>query len=136
MNKDLQESDKDSELAKIDQLMDLVDFNLPFDQFYKAQSSMGDILNPKAVKAKSNEIRMKLDVWKKRDGERKRLKKRTLERSKQIRDKLTKQEEKFDHDMLNVGEVSSKYHELFDDLTKNRREETWFNDILAQVTTS
>lgn len=115
--------------------MDLADWNMPFDQFYKSQSSMGDILNPKAVKAKSNEIRQKLDVWKKRDGERKRLKKRTNERSKQIRDKLKKMEEKFDHDMLNVGEVSGKYHELFDDLNKNRREETWFNDILAKVTT-
>ena len=32
INKDLQESsDKDSEIAKIDQLMDLVDLNLPFD---------------------------------------------------------------------------------------------------------
>ena len=56
--------------------LDLSLMDTQFDSWYKKEENLSGVLNAKATRLKNDEFRMKIEAWKKRENERKRLKKR------------------------------------------------------------
>jgi hypothetical protein len=56
-----------------------------FDKWYKEEENLSGALNMKLIKQRNTDFRLKLDAWKRRVEERKRLARRTFEHGKKIR---------------------------------------------------
>lgn len=91
---------------------------------------MNGVLNARVTKQKNQEFKLKLDAWKKRPNERKRIKKRTFEQGKKVREDFEHFIRSFDHDGQTIRNCQGDYHNLVEDLQKTRKEEKTFNDLL------
>lgn len=58
---------------------------------------MSGVLNIKLTKTKNNDLKMKFEAWKKRSAERVRIKKRTFDQEKAIRDAFSKYLQNFEN---------------------------------------
>lgn len=58
--------------------MDLSYIDSLFDKWYKEEENLNVVLNIKIIKQKNADLRLKIDAWKKREDERKRLAKRVF----------------------------------------------------------
>jgi hypothetical protein len=65
--------------------MDLSIIDIAFDKWYREEENLSGVLNMKLIKTKNTEFRQKIDSWKKRVEERKRLNRRSFEHGKKIR---------------------------------------------------
>lgn len=72
--------------------MSIVD--IQYNKWFKKEESLSGVLNMKVIKQKNVDFRLKLDSWKKRIDERKRLYKRAFDHSKKLRESL----KRFRHD--------------------------------------
>lgn len=111
--------------------LDLAIVDNMFDKWYKEEESLSGVLNMKIVKQKNNDIRLKLDVWKKRLDERKRLKKRTFEQGKKLREVFNKFSNDFNIEKDKVLECIVDYNRFIDDKEKFEKEEKIVNDFLS-----
>lgn len=111
--------------------LDLAIVDNMFDKWYKEEESLSGVLNMKIVKQKNNDIRLKLDVWKKRIDERKRLKKRTFEHGKKLREVFNKFSNDFNIEKDKVLECIVDYNRFIDDKEKFEKEEKIVNDFLS-----
>jgi len=79
-----------AELELRDLRLDLAILDAMFDKWYKEEENLSGALNMKLIKQKNMELRQKLDAWKKRAEERKRLSKRAFEHGKKLREAFEK----------------------------------------------
>lgn len=69
-----------------DPRMDITLLDPQFDKWLMDNEALNGVLNARVTKGKNQEFRLKLNAWKSRVTERKRIKKRTFEQGKKIRD--------------------------------------------------
>mmetsp|Transcript_27687 Transcript_27687/g.20793 ORF Transcript_27687/g.20793 Transcript_27687/m.20793 type:complete len:175 (+) Transcript_27687:119-643(+) len=74
-------SDKDLR----DWRLDLALMDLDFLQWFSKEESLNGVLNMKVIKGKNADLKLKLEAWKRRNEERKRLRRRTFEQGKKLR---------------------------------------------------
>lgn len=75
--------------------LDLAIVDNLFDRWFKEEESLSGVLNMKLIKQKNADLRVKLDVWKKRQDQYKRLKRRVFEHGKKIRSAFEKYQDDF-----------------------------------------
>lgn len=92
---------------------------------------MSGVLNQGLTKKKNVEFRQKLESWKKRKPERKRIQARTFEQGKQIREELQKLLVDFEHDKSPVADALVQFENVVEDLQRVRKEEKVCNDLLS-----
>ena len=56
--------------------MDLTTIDAMFDKWYREEEALSTVLNMKVIKQKNIDLRQKIEAWKRRLDERKRLQKR------------------------------------------------------------
>lgn len=85
----------------------------------------------KLIKQKNTDLRLKLDAWKKRLDERKRLARRTFEHGKKIRGVFEKYQDDFNIEKDKVIECVINYNQFCEEKEKNEREEKIINDFMC-----
>lgn len=90
--------------------MDLVVVDNMFEKWSKEEESLSGVMNMKIVKQKNNDIRIKLEGWKKRYDERKRLKKRSFDHGKKLREIFDKFSNDFNIEKEKVLECIVDYN--------------------------
>lgn len=85
----------------------------------------------KIVKQKNNDIRIKLEGWKKRYDERKRLKKRSFDHGKKLREIFDKFSNDFNIEKEKVLECIVDYNWFVEDKEKYEKEERVINNFLT-----
>lgn len=113
--------------------MDLALLDPIFDKWLIENEALTGVLNQGLTKKKNLEFRQKLDAWKKRTAERKRIKRRTFEQAKKVREEFQKYLHDFEHDRDPILDCQVLYQNLIEDLNKARKEERVTNDLLAQL---
>lgn len=81
-----------------------------FEKWSKEEESLSGVMNMKIVKQKNNDIRIKLEGWKKRYDERKRLKKRSFDHGKKLREIFDKFSNDFNIEKEKVLECIVDYN--------------------------
>jgi hypothetical protein len=95
------------------------------------QEALSGVLNVRVTKQKNVEFRQKCEAWRKRQNERKRIKKRTFEQGKKIRQDFETYLKNFESDRDIVTNCQTDYHNLVEDLMKTRKCEKIENDLLS-----
>ena len=90
--------------------MDLGILDNLFDKWYKEEESLSGVLNIKLIKQKNADLRLKLEVWKKRQEERKRNDRRVFEHGKKIREAFAKYQEDFNIEKEKVIQCMIDYN--------------------------
>ena len=102
-----------------------------FDKWYKEEESLNGVLNMKVIKQRNTDFRLKLDSWKKREVERKRLKTRNFEHGKKMREVSEKFSHDFNIEKEKVLECIIEFNKFCEDKDKFEKEEKIINDFLA-----
>ena len=114
---DKQMSDSQEKFLRIE----LANINALFDKWIREEETLSGVLNPKLTKSKNIDVRMKLEAWKKRQAERKRIKKRSFEQDRAIRDAFSKYLVQFENNQETIIECQIAFHNLVEDLAKTRK---------------
>lgn len=85
----------------------------------------------KVIKQKNADLKLKLEAWKKRLEERKRLKRRTFEHGKKLREIFSKLSHDFNIEKEKVIECIINYNYLAEEKDKYDLEEKIINDFLS-----
>lgn len=123
----------DSALSS-DQKMDISLLDPQFDKWMMDNEALNGVLNQRVTKQKNVEFRQRCEAWKKRVSERKRIKKRTLEQGRKIREDFEIFLKDIETDSHAIRACQSDFHNLVEDLQTTRKDEKIHNDFLAQVT--
>ena len=83
------------ELELRDLRLDMGIVDALFDKWFKEEENLSGALNMKLIKQKNVEIRQKLDAWRKRGDERKRVQLRAFEHGKRLRAAFEKTQDDF-----------------------------------------
>lgn len=94
---------------------------------------MSGVLNVKVIKQKNVDLRLKLDTWRKRMEERKRLKKRTYEHGKKLREVFIKFSHDFTIEKDKVLDCIIHYNQYCEDKTSFEIQEKVVNDFLCML---
>lgn len=92
---------------------------------------MSGVLNMKLIKQKNADFRLKLDVWRKRADERKRLQKRVFTHSKKIRAAFEKYQDDFNMEKDKVITCMIDYNSFMEMKDRSEKEEKIINDFLC-----
>ena len=84
--------------------------DLDFNTWFQKEESLNGVLNMKVIKQKNADLRQKLEAWKKRAEERKRLKRRTFEHGKKLREIFSKLSHDFNIEKEKVIECILNYN--------------------------
>lgn len=104
-----------------------------FDKWYKEEENLSGALNMKLIKQKNLELRQKLDAWKKRAEERKRLAKRAFEHGKKLREAFEKRQDDFNIEKEKVIACVIDYNQFKEAKERCEKEEKIINDFLCQL---
>jgi hypothetical protein len=87
-------------------------------------------MNVKVIKQRNTDFRLKMDSWKRRDEERKRLSKRIFEHGKKLREVFEKFNNDFNIEKEKVMQCRLEYDKFIEDKDKYEKEEKIINDFL------
>ncbi len=73
------------ELELRDLRMDLTTIDAMFDKWYREEEALSTVLNMKVIKQKNIDLRQKIEAWKRRLDERKRLQKRAAQQYQKLK---------------------------------------------------
>jgi hypothetical protein len=81
------------------------------------------VLNVKVIKQKNTDLRLKLEAWKKREEERKRIKRRSFEHGRKLREVFDKFSKDFNIEKDKVVECILHYNTFVEEKEKYEVEE-------------
>lgn len=91
------------------------------------------MLNVKVIKQKNADLRLKLEAWKKREEERKRIKRRSFEHGRKLRDVFDKFSKDFNIEKEKVVECILHYNQYVEEKEKYEKEEKIVLNFLCQI---
>lgn len=89
------------------------------------------MLNMKLIKQKNADLRVRLDVWKRRQDELKRFKKRVFEHGKKIRAAFEKYQDDFNIDKDKVISCVIDYNHFIESLDRAQKEQKIITSFLC-----
>lgn len=113
--------------------LDLAIVDNTFDKWFKEEESLSGVLNMKLIKQKNADLRVKLDVWRKRTDERKRYKKRVFEHGKKVRTAFEKYQDDFNIEKDKVISCVIDYTQFVEQLDRAVKEEQIIFGFLCQL---
>jgi hypothetical protein len=93
-NDDLDEGEE-----KVESFLDVRELQGRYDKFKKNEDQMSGALNIKSIRARYADFRKKLEVWKEREGARRRLKKHIASKKTSILEKFNKAQQNMTYEM-------------------------------------
>jgi len=87
----------------------------------------------KVIKAKNGELKMKLEAWKRREDERRRVKRRFYDHGKKLREVFEKFSKDFNIEKEKVIECIIDYNKFVEDKERLEKEEKIVSDFLCQI---
>jgi len=103
--------------------LDLAMMDIDFFQWFQKEESLSGVLNIKVIKAKNADLRMKLEVWKKREEERRRVKRRAFEHGKKLREVFEKSSNDINIEKEKVKDCIVHYNQFVEDNNRLEKEE-------------
>ena len=115
--------------------MELKHVDAQFSKYFKSSQVLSGALNPKVCRSKNHELRLKMEAWTKRQGERDRQRERLFQKSKEIRQKFDDYLGYFEITPEIIQEYRLKYDELIGNLKVMAKEERHLVDLLVKLQT-
>ena len=122
-----------AELELRDLRLDLATVDGIFDKWFKEEENLSGALNMKLIKQKNQELRSKLDAWKKRAEERKRVQKRAFQHGKLLRQAFEQRQDDFNIEKEKVIACVIYYNQFQEGKDRTEKEEKIINDFLCQL---
>ena len=125
MTKDeLELRDLKLELRTVDQM---------FEKWYRELEVLNGVLNQKLISQRNQELRSKLEAWKKRVDERKRHQRRAADQAKKLKAQFAKMQDDFNIEKERVIACVIDYNQFLEDKEDIERDEKVINDFLSNL---
>ena len=102
-----------------------------FDKWFREEENLSGALNMKLIKQRNVELRQKLDAWKKRVEERRRVQRRAFEHGKRLRGAFEKTQDDFNIEKEKVIACVIDYNQFHEGKERTEKEEKIINDFLC-----
>ena len=90
-------------------------------------------MNVKITKQKNADLRLKIEAWKNRKGERKTVNKRNFDHGKALREYFNKMIDNFNLDKERVLDCLNHYNTFNDDKNKLVRDNKLINNLISEI---
>jgi hypothetical protein len=104
-----------------------------FDKWYREEEALSTVLNMKVIKQKNIDLRQKLEAWKRRLEERKRLQKRAATQYQKLKTAMERHQEDFNMEKERVIACVLSFLQFYEDKEQVEKEEKIINDFLCQM---
>ena len=104
-----------------------------FDKWYREEEALSTVLNMKVIKQKNIDLRQKLEAWKRRLEERKRLQKRASTQYQKLKTAMERHQEDFNMEKERVIACVLSFLQFYEDKEQIEKEEKIINDFLCQL---
>jgi hypothetical protein len=122
-----------AELELRDLKLDLAQVDVLFDKWFREEENLSGALNMKLIKQRNAELRQKLEAWRRRADERKRVYKRAFEHGKRLRGAFEKTQDDFNIEKEKVIACVIDYNQFEEAKDRTEKEEKIVNDFLCQL---
>ena len=102
-----------------------------FDKWYREEEALSTVLNMKVIKQKNIDLRQKLEAWKRRLEERKRLQKRAATQYQKLKTSMERHQEDFNMEKERVIACVLSFLQFYEDKEQVEKEEKIINDFLC-----
>jgi hypothetical protein len=113
--------------------LDLIPVDAMFDKWYREEEALSTVLNMKVIKQKNIDLRQKLEAWKRRLEERKRLQKRASTQYQKLKTAMERHQEDFNMEKERVIACVLSFLQFYEDKEQIEKEEKIINDFLCQL---
>ena len=113
--------------------LDLLEADKQFDKWCREEESLSGVLNMKLIKQRNADLRLKLEVWRKRLDERRRYKKRVFEHGRKVRAAFEKYQDDFNIEKDKVIGCVIHYNQFVEELERLVKEEAVVFGFLCQL---
>jgi hypothetical protein len=113
--------------------LDLTTVDALFDKWYREEEALSTVLNMKVIKQKNVDLRSKLEAWKRRLEERKRLQKRAATQYQKLKTAMERHQEDFNMEKERVIACVLSFIQFYEDKEQVEKDEKIINDFLCQL---
>jgi hypothetical protein len=113
--------------------LDLAILDSAFDKWYREEESLSGVLNMKVIKQRNAELKGKLDAWRKRGEERRRVQRRVFEHGRKVRAAFEKLQDDFNIEKDKVLSCIIDYNQFVESKNRAEKEQKTINDFLCQL---
>jgi hypothetical protein len=111
--------------------LDLRTVDSMLEKWYREEETLSGVLNMKLIKQRNQELRSKIEAWKKRADERKRHQRRAAEQARKLKAQFAKMQDDFNIEKERVIACVIDYTQFLEEKEDIEREEKTINDFLA-----
>lgn len=122
-----------AELELRDLKLDLNIVDTAFDKWYREEEALSTVLNMKVIRQRNIDFRQKLEAWKRRADERKRLQRRAFQQYQKVKQAFEKHQDDFNFEKDKVIGCVLDFNQFNEEKEQIEKEEKIINDFLCQL---